>query len=79
VGTVSLKSEAASRSVRMLRTAMGRPAGRLWIDHLTGASATPGSYYRRKTASASCVSSPHHVGAEVRGIDTANAAGVPSY
>jgi hypothetical protein len=64
VGTVSLKSEAASRSVRMLRTAMGRtitgwledpaiveimlnPAGRLWIDRLTGAS---GDAWKRLSA-----------------------------
>jgi hypothetical protein len=31
VGTVSLKSEAASRSVRMLRTAMG-PAITSWLE-----------------------------------------------
>jgi hypothetical protein len=30
VGTVSLKSEAASRSVRMLRTAMGPATG--WLE-----------------------------------------------
>jgi len=75
VRTVSLKSEAASRGVRMLRTAMGpaitgwledpavvevmlNPDGRLWIDRLAEGLADTGSDCRRRTASASCVSSP---------------------
>jgi type IV secretion system protein TrbB len=79
---VALKSEAAWRSVRMMRTAMEptithwlddpaiveimlNPDGRLWIDRLAGASATPRSDCRRKAASASCVSSPTMSGAEV--------------
>jgi type IV secretion system protein TrbB len=95
VATVSLKSEAASRNVR-IRTAMGRtitgwledpaiveimlnPDGRLWIDRLTGGLSDTGKRLSAKGGEGIVRLVAHHVGAEVRSIDTAHAAGVPSY
>jgi len=81
VGTVSLKPEAASRSIGMLRTAMGaitswlddpaivevmlNPDGRLWIDRLAGGLSDTGKRLSAQDGERIVRVVAHHVGAEV--------------
>ena len=81
MGTVSLKPEAASRSIGMLRTAMGaitgwlddpavvevmlNPDGRLWIDRLSGGLSDTGKRLSAQDGERIVRVVAHHVGAEV--------------
>ena len=81
MGTVSLKPEAASRSIGMLRTAMGaitswlddpaivevmlNPDGRLWIDRLAGGLSDTGKRLSAQDGERIVRVVAHHVGAEV--------------
>jgi type IV secretion system protein TrbB len=81
VGTVSLRPEAASRSIGMLRTAMGaitswlddpaivevmlNPDGRLWIDRLAGGLSDTGKRLSAQDGERIVRVVAHHVGAEV--------------
>ncbi len=69
MGTISLKSEAASRSVRMLRrptiTGWLEDPGRLWIDRPTGGPSDTGKRLSVEDGERIVRLVAHHVGAEV--------------
>jgi type IV secretion system protein TrbB len=81
VGSVPIKPEAASRSIGMLRTAMGaitswlddpaivevmlNPDGRLWIDRLAGGLSDTGKRLSAQDGERIVRVVAHHVGAEV--------------
>jgi type IV secretion system protein TrbB len=81
MGSVSVKPEAASRSIGMLRTAMGaitswlddpaivevmlNPDGRLWVDRLTGGLTDTGKRLSAQDGERIVRVVAHHVGAEV--------------
>ena len=81
MGSVPVKREAASRSIGMLRTAMGaitswlddlaivevmlNPDGRLWIDRLAGGLSHTGKRLSAQDGERIVRVVAHHVGAEV--------------
>jgi type IV secretion system protein VirB11 len=94
VGTVSLKSEAAERSLDLLRTALGpitawlkdpdivevmlNPDGRLWIDRLAGGLSDTGEQLSAEAGDRIIRVLADHVGAEVTARSPRLSAELPS-